>query len=261
MFSSRFSLAVLVVVLGSLAIAQTSVAAPRSITPVASIQSAVVSGSSVRVTLNVLLSPVDSAADCSGRVTASVRLSRRRTVRASGRLTQTLPGSCSATIRITLPRSRNGRTVPFRLTYRGNDAIRRFNRTVRLRIRSSSGAGSLNGTWKATEAGSTAAIYNLTVAENIITSITQVQSYTLTCTLGSISLDGLFWNTPVAITVNPTGMSSTSGPLVGTADNVTLTLSFVQFGASTGIGSAIGSAEKPGATGCPDPVSFQLLRT
>lgn len=262
MFLKRCSLALLLASISSLVLVTTASAEPQTIRPVATIQSAVVTGSRVRVTLNVLLTPVASAADCTGRVVATVRINRRRSVRASGRLTGALAGSCTATIRLTLPRSYNGRTIPFRLTYSGNTAIRRFNRTVRLRIRNRSGAtGSLNGVWKATEAGSTAAIYNFTIADNIITSITQVQSYTLTCTLGSISLDGLFWNTPVAINVNATGMSPTAGPLVGTAGDTTLTLSFVQFGASTGIGSAIGTAEKPGATGCPDPVSLQLLKT
>lgn len=262
MSSKRCSLAFVLALFAVLLVPSAASAAPRAITPVASIQSAVVSGSSVRVTLSVVLAPVSAAADCTGRVTATVRINRRRSVRASGRLSGALAGTCTATIRLSLPRSRNGRTVPFRLTYSGNEAIRRFNRTVRLRVRSrSTGSGTLNGTWNATEAGSTAAIYKFTVADNMITAITQTQLYTLTCTLGSIDLNGLSWNLPVAINVSATGMSPTAGPLVGTAGSTTLTLSFVQFGASTGIGSAIGTAEKPGATGCPDPVSLQLLKS
>lgn len=262
MHFKRCSLAVVVSLFTILGLAQTAAADPAPLTPRATIQSAVVSGRNVRVTLSVVLAPISSAAACTGRVTATVRLSSRRSVRASGRLSAGLAGACVATIRLTLPRSRNGRTVSFRLSYSGNEAIRRFNRTVRLRVRnpSASDAGTLNGTWNATEAGSTAAIYKLSVVDGMINSITQVQSYMLTCTLGSISLDGLSWNTPVAITFNPTGMSKTVGPVVGTQGTTTLSLSFVQFGASIGIGSAIGSADKPGATGCPEPVSFQLLK-
>lgn len=231
------------------------------ITPAATIQSAVVSGSNVRVTLSVVLRPVESAAACTGSVVATVRLGRARSVTGSGRLSGAVAGACTATVRITLPRSQFDRTVPFRLRYRGNSAIRRFDRTVRLRVRSRTvGVASLNGTWNATEAGSTAPIYKFTVADGMVTAITQVQSYTLTCTRGSIALDGLFWSVPVAISFSATGTSKTVGPLVGTAGDTKLTLSFVQFAASTGIGSAIGTAEKPGATGCPEPVSLQLLK-
>jgi hypothetical protein len=242
-------------------------AEPDSITPRATIESATRSGENVRVRLAVVLAPVSSASGCTGRVSASVRLSATRSARGSGALTAVPPRTCVARITITLPRSRDGRVVLFRLTFRGNAAIRRFARTERLRVRSRSTAAlSLNGTWIAAEAGGTDAIFRLTVRDNMITAVTQARSYTVDCTNGSIALDGLSWNVPLAIAYRAGGASKTVGPLVGTAGETTLTLSLVQFtvkpgegSAIVGVGSLIGSLEKPRTTGCPDPFSLQLL--
>jgi hypothetical protein len=249
------------------ALAATAAAEPAAVTPRATIESATVSGDSVRVRLAVVLAPVSSASACTGRVGVTVRLSRTRSVRGSGALAAVPPRTCVARIAITLPRSRDGRIVPFRLTFRGNSAIRRFARTERLRVRSrSTPTLSLDGTWIAAEEGSTDAIFRLSVRDNMITAITQVRSYTITCTRGSIPLDGMSWNVPLAIAFSPGRASKTVAPLVGSVDDVTLTFSLVQFtvrpgegSAIVGVGSAIGSAKKPGATGCPEPFSLQLL--
>jgi hypothetical protein len=100
-------------------------------TPKASITKAVVSGKSVK--FDLLVKAASNVPGCKGTVTASHKLSKKKTVAWTGKLKAT-GVDCAATIKGKLPKAKFGKKVKFTFKFPGNKSLKKFNTSKSLKL-------------------------------------------------------------------------------------------------------------------------------
>lgn len=110
-------------------------AAPVKVKPTAAVVGAAKSGKQVRFQIDVKF-PIPagaSAADCSGKVAVSTKLSKNKTAKWSGKLTALGP-DCVAKVKATLASTKFGKKLKFTVAFKGNKKLKPFSRQWILKI-------------------------------------------------------------------------------------------------------------------------------
>lgn len=110
-------------------------AAAVKVKPTASVLGATKSQKYVRFQIGIKFPIPDgaSAADCSGKVTASTRLSKKKTAKWSGKLAALGP-DCVATVKARLAATKHGKKLRFTIAFKGNEKLKPFRKSWLLRI-------------------------------------------------------------------------------------------------------------------------------
>jgi hypothetical protein len=119
----------------SLVVAGSAQAAAVKVKPTASVVGATKSAKHVKFQIGVKF-PIPagiSATDCSGKVTVSTRVSKKKTAKWSGKLAA-LGTDCSAKVKGRLASTKYGKTLKFRVAFGGSKKLKPFSRTWKLRI-------------------------------------------------------------------------------------------------------------------------------
>ena len=118
-----------------LVVAGSAQAAAVKVKPTASVVGATKSGKYVRFQIGVKF-PIPagaSAADCSGKVTVSTKLSKKKTAKWSGKLAAVGP-DCVATVKARLASAKYGKKLKFTVAFKGSKKLKPFSRSWKLRI-------------------------------------------------------------------------------------------------------------------------------
>jgi hypothetical protein len=110
-------------------------AAAVKVKPSASVVGATKSGKYVRFQIGVKF-PIPAgatAADCSGRVSVSTRLSKKKTAKWSGKLAAVGP-DCVAKVKARLASSKHGKKLKFTVAFKGSKKLKPFSRSWNLKI-------------------------------------------------------------------------------------------------------------------------------
>jgi len=116
--------------------APSTAGAVQKVKPTTTIEAAKKTGKHVKFTIDVSfpLPTGDTAAnDCKGKVTASFKLSAKKTIKWSASLKPSLTG-CLARIKATLPAAKYGKKLNIKTTFRGNTYLSPFKATSKLTI-------------------------------------------------------------------------------------------------------------------------------
>jgi hypothetical protein len=100
------------------------------VAPTYSITSAAVSGKNVKFTITVTVTGVPK---CSGKVTATYKISKKKSVSWTGRYTGD-SAICTAKINGKLPKASFGKKVKFAIKFPGNDSIKKFSTSKSLTL-------------------------------------------------------------------------------------------------------------------------------
>jgi hypothetical protein len=100
-------------------------------TPSYSIAAAKVSGKNVK--FDLLVKAASNVPGCKGTVTASHKISKKKTVSWTGKL-KTTGTDCATTIKGKLPKAKFGKKVKFSIKFPGNKAIKKFSGTKSLTL-------------------------------------------------------------------------------------------------------------------------------
>lgn len=118
-----------------LAVAGSAQAAAVKVKPTASVVGATKSEKNVRFQIDVKF-PIPagaSAADCSGKVTVSTKLSKKKTAKWSGKLAA-VGADCVAKVKAKLAAAKYGKKVKFSVAYKGSKKLKAFSRSWKLKI-------------------------------------------------------------------------------------------------------------------------------
>ncbi|MBI5311437.1 MAG: hypothetical protein HZB14_10505 [Actinobacteria bacterium] len=118
-----------------LVVAGSAQAAGVTVKPTTSVESATKSGKHVRFQI-VVKFPIPagaSATDCSGKVTVSTRLSKKKTAKWSGKLAALGP-DCVARIKARLASAKYGKKLKFSVAFGGSTKLKSFSRSLKLKI-------------------------------------------------------------------------------------------------------------------------------
>lgn len=118
-----------------LVLAGSAQAAAVKVKPTASVVAATRSGEHVRFQIGVGF-PIPagaSAVDCSGKVTVTTKLSRKKTAKWSGKLVAVGP-NCVATVKARLASTKYGKMLRFRFAYGGSKKLKPFSGSRKLKI-------------------------------------------------------------------------------------------------------------------------------
>lgn len=118
-----------------LVVAGSAQAAAVKVKPTASVVGATKSAKYVRFQIGVKF-PIpagSSAADCSGKVSVSTKLSKKKTAKWSGKLAA-VGTDCVAKVKAKLAASKHGKKVKFSVTYKGSKKLKPFSRSWKLKI-------------------------------------------------------------------------------------------------------------------------------
>lgn len=125
----------LVLATALLVVAGSAQAATVKVKPTASVVGATTSEKYVRFQIGVKF-PIPagvSPADCSGKVTISTKLSKKKTAKWSGKLAA-LGIECVATVKAKLASAKYGKKLKFKVVYKGSKKLKPFSRTWNLKI-------------------------------------------------------------------------------------------------------------------------------
>lgn len=117
--------------IAALAAAPAAAKAPAPASPKASVTAASVVASNLKVTIVVVLKA--QSAGCKGTVKASTRLSKKTARKFSGTL-KLKNGTCSATLKATLPKALLGTSKAFTFSFAGNKATKKFSVSKTLKL-------------------------------------------------------------------------------------------------------------------------------
>jgi hypothetical protein len=118
-----------------LVVAGSAQAAEVKVKPTASVVAATKSEKNVRFQIDIKF-PIPlglSAADCSGKVTVSTRLSKKKTAKWSGKLAAVGP-DCVAKVKAKLAAAKYGKKLKFSVAYKGSKKLKPFSRSWNLKI-------------------------------------------------------------------------------------------------------------------------------
>lgn len=121
--------ALLVVVTGS------AQAAAVKVKPTASVLGATKSGKHVKFQIGVKF-PIPlaaTAADCTGKVAVSTKLSKKKTAKWSGKLAANGP-DCVATVKAKLAAAKHGKKLKFKIAFKGSKKFKPFSKSLKLKI-------------------------------------------------------------------------------------------------------------------------------
>jgi hypothetical protein len=116
-------------------VAESAQAAAVKVKPTASVIDATKSGKHVKFQIAVKfpLPTGTSAADCSGKVTVSTKLTKKKTAKWTGKLAALGP-DCVAKVKARLASSKYGKKLKFTVVYKGNKKLKPFIWSGKLRI-------------------------------------------------------------------------------------------------------------------------------
>lgn len=123
----------LVLIAASLAFAPGASAAPVAVKPTYAVTAAAKSGKKVKFVLTVTLPPGIPSCPKKERVTASTKLSRKKTAKWSARYTGD-SAICTAAIHGKLSVAKYGKTVKFKIKFPGSKSIKKFSASKKLKL-------------------------------------------------------------------------------------------------------------------------------
>lgn len=125
----------LALVTAMLVVTASAQAAAVKVKPTASVVAATKSGKYVRFQIGVKF-PIPagvSAADCSGKVTVSTKLSKTKTAKWSGKLAA-VGTECVATVKARLASAKYGKKLKFKVAFKGSKKLKPFSRSWNLKL-------------------------------------------------------------------------------------------------------------------------------
>lgn len=108
-------------------------AVPKQVAPLAAVKAVTPHKGKLRVSIELKLPGVKSRSACKGSIAARVKLNRRKTAKAGGRLALK-QSACAAQLKLSLPTDRLGKVVAFRFSFKGNSRVKKFSRVRRLKV-------------------------------------------------------------------------------------------------------------------------------
>jgi hypothetical protein len=226
------------------------------VTPTYSITSAVVSGKKVKFTFYVALGT--EVQGCSGKVTASHKLSKKKTAKWSASLKQSAV-ACAATIHGSLPKENFNKKTKFQIKYPGNSKIKPFSATKSLTLSpppptTPTPGGPTTpvvlgpqhpGPWTMYDTDSSGyGGFTFTIqSDHLVPAITRASSLSMDCGAGGSATQVPFqWNNSFFSMGGQSGKVTSSGdrPYV-TSMAYTITWSFTDAHSGTGHFSALGN--------------------
>lgn len=112
-------------------VAPVAQAEPVKTSPLVAVTYAEKGAKNVKFGFDVMLSPIP--AKCSGTLTVSRKISKKKTVRWTGKLSVKY-GNCGTTIRGKLPKSNYGKTRKFKFKFPGSKSIREFSYNLSIKL-------------------------------------------------------------------------------------------------------------------------------